>query len=259
MSTISDCAHNPLMLTYGCSLTEPGGGNMVGNMNASDLSEAPGGLSPAGFICRAAFYFDGFNLYHAIDELGQNHLKWLDLWSLSKKLLLQGHELHRVIWCSAAYTSDPQKLIRHRLYRKALESTGVECELGHFIQEFTQCKACGKRHAKRTEKQSDVNLAIRLIRDAYQDRYDTAYLVTADSDQSATARHFRDLFPDKKLISITPPGKPHSKDILRFAHGQRTIKQSAIEQNLFPQIVMQHGAEICRRPEAYDPPTASGT
>lgn len=236
-------------------MTLRGGGNMVPSMNASDLSEAPGGLSPAGFISRASFYYDGFNLYHAIDELGHRHLKWLDLRALSQKLLLQGHELQSVIWCSAAYTVDPSKLIRHRLYRRALESTGVECELGHFIDDFTKCKACGNLHKRKTEKQSDVNLAIRLIRDAYQDRYDTAYLVTADSDQSATARHFRELFPHKKLISITPPGKSHSKDILRFAHGERTIKQSAIEKSLFPQIVLQNGAEVCRRPEAYDPPT----
>ena len=31
---------------------------------------------------RVAVYVDGFNLYHAIDELRDNQLKWLDLWQL---------------------------------------------------------------------------------------------------------------------------------------------------------------------------------
>ena len=28
---------------------------------------------------RVSVYIDGFNLYHAIDALNENHLKWLDL------------------------------------------------------------------------------------------------------------------------------------------------------------------------------------
>jgi hypothetical protein len=28
---------------------------------------------------RASFYVDGFNLYHAIDDLGDNTLKWLNV------------------------------------------------------------------------------------------------------------------------------------------------------------------------------------
>jgi hypothetical protein len=31
-------------------------------------------------------YIDGFNLYHAIDDLEKPHLKWLDLNALSKRL-----------------------------------------------------------------------------------------------------------------------------------------------------------------------------
>jgi hypothetical protein len=227
---------------------------MVCAMSASDLSGAPGGLSPAGSFSRAAFYYDGFNLYHAIAELQESHFKWLNLWALSEKMLLKNDQLRGVIWCSAAYTADPQKLIRHRIYRKALESTGVECELGHFVDELARCKSCGKQYYKKTEKQSDVNLAIRLIRDAFQDRFDTAYLVTADSDQAATARHFRDLFPNKRIISITPPNKTHSKAILQHAHGQRAISRASLAQCLFPEIVELANGEVCRRPAEYNPP-----
>lgn len=227
---------------------------MIKTLNAPDLSVAPGGLSPAGSVSRAAFYYDGFNIYHAVSNLGESHLKWLNLWALSEKLLMRGHELKSVVWCSAAYTADPRKLTRHRIYRRALESTGVECELGHFIDEPAQCKSCGKSYFKKTEKQSDVNLAIRLIRDGFQNRYDCAYIVTADSDQAASARHFRALFPDKKLISVTPPGKPHSKAILQHAHGQRTIHRNTIAECLFTAAITSGSGEICRRPPEYDPP-----
>jgi len=37
-------------------------------------------------------YIDGFNLYHAIDELAQPHLKWLNLWALSSHLLREASQ-----------------------------------------------------------------------------------------------------------------------------------------------------------------------
>lgn len=39
---------------------------------------------------RGAIYVDGFNLYHAISDLGMPHLKWLDLWRLGS-LIARGH------------------------------------------------------------------------------------------------------------------------------------------------------------------------
>jgi len=33
---------------------------------------------------RTIVYIDGFNLYHALDDLRENHLKWVDLWALSQ-------------------------------------------------------------------------------------------------------------------------------------------------------------------------------
>ena len=38
---------------------------------------------------RVFVYVDGFNLYHAIDDLNQDHLKWVNLWALSEKLIAQ--------------------------------------------------------------------------------------------------------------------------------------------------------------------------
>ena len=36
---------------------------------------------------RVNAYVDGFNLYHAIDELGHNHLKWVNLRALCEQFL----------------------------------------------------------------------------------------------------------------------------------------------------------------------------
>jgi hypothetical protein len=39
-----------------------------------------------GFVMRVACYLDGFNLYHAIDDLQKPHLKWVDLEALAQSI-----------------------------------------------------------------------------------------------------------------------------------------------------------------------------
>jgi len=38
-------------------------------------------------------FIDGFNLYHAINNLNQSHLKWLNLHSLSKTFIKSKSEI----------------------------------------------------------------------------------------------------------------------------------------------------------------------
>ena len=74
---------------------------------------------------RAAFYIDGFNLYHPINDLNQPHLKWLNLWDLGQLLIPpQSETLVRVVFGTAIVTQDYNKIARHQQYMKALEIVG---------------------------------------------------------------------------------------------------------------------------------------
>ena len=106
---------------------------------------------------RAALYVDGFNLYHAIDDLGQNHLKWLNMWALGELIIpSKSQTLVKVTWCTAIRTDDVPKMLRHREYIRALEGTGVTCLQGHFARETRDCRACGVQWHAPVEKQGDV-------------------------------------------------------------------------------------------------------
>lgn len=207
---------------------------------------------------RSAFYIDGFNLYHAIADLGAPHLKWLNLWALANRLIpSQSETLVKVVWCSAVITKHNDKMLRHRAYRKALEAAGVTCLGGHFVREPRKCRArCQEEWEAWAEKEGDVNVAISLIDDAHRDLFDVAYLVTADSDQAATARLLKERFPDKSLISVAPPGRRHSKAIL--AHTPSipiTIRESALEWCIFgPAVLDPQGNVVVMRPNEYAPP-----
>lgn len=226
---------------------------MTDVIHAVGLPAASGGLGAAVSI-RAAVYIDGFNLYHAIDDLGAPHLKWVDLHALSLAIIRHGERLVRVVWCTAVNTKHTEKMLRWREYKKAQLSAGVICVEGHFTEEPRRCPQ-GHDYFHPTEKEGDVNVAINLISDAHLDVFDVAYVVSADSDQAATFAMFRVRFPDKTIISVAPPGRVHSKSVIRHAHHTRSIAREAVEAALFAgPVIIRNGERIAKRPDDYTPP-----
>lgn len=202
---------------------------------------------------RSAVFYDGFNMYHALDELGQPYLKWVDLWSLSQKLLSADEELVAVTHCTAVRTDDVPRMLRHRAYLAALEGVNVKCLRGHFSDEMGKCHDCGSQWKKPVEKQGDVNLAIAIIDGGHQDAFDNCYLVTADGDQLATIKLFRERFPDKKIISVSPPGRIHNKASRDSASNSAKITKEMVALSLFGHAA-QGRDRLIKRPPEYDPP-----
>ncbi|WP_415008079.1 NYN domain-containing protein [Aestuariivirga sp.] len=175
---------------------------------------------------RAILYVDGFNLYHPIQRLGASHLKWLDLTALGRLICQdRGHELVGVTYCTAYQRNDPNRLARHKKYIQALESTGlVETVLGHYMEQETDaCRHCGIVGTKETEKQTDINLALSVFSDAMHDRFDWAYLLSADSDQAATARFLRDHFEGKSSCYCCPAWKRYLHKHCQLCRGKAKV------------------------------------
>lgn len=204
---------------------------------------------------RGAFFVDGFNLYHPLRELGRPHLKWLDLWALGELVCRdRGHELVSVTYCTAYQKDSADQKLRHEKYIDALKSRGVRVLLGHYIMaESKDCYHCGSKSVYPTEKQTDINLALSVFNDARLDKYDWAYLLSADSDQTATAKFMRSSFPDKKLVTVSPPNRGISDNIANFADGKRRLNEGDIEKCRFPSYVQING-KIIRCPREYDLP-----
>lgn len=207
----------------------------------------------------AALYVDGFNLYHAIDDLKKNYLKWLDLWSLGELIIpSQSQRLRRVVYCTAVKTDDTQKMLRHRPYIKALQAKDVKCLQGHFSTESASCRDCGYSWERQVEKQGDVNLALSLLDDAHMHIFEHAYLLTSDGDQCATVRVLKERFPAKKLTTVAPPGRAHNKMILNIADTKITITESHLERSVFPGLAVMtpDGRSVAARwPKDYSPPS----
>lgn len=214
-------------------------------------------------MIRVSCYIDGFNLYHSIDDMNRasrgalNHLKWLDL----KKLMTvftdpSVHQIDTIKYFSAYATWKPDQHERHQIYVKALQSKGINVILGQFKEKDIYCPGCKLIHKGHEEKESDVNIAVQLIGDAYTDQFDHAFIVSRDSDLSGPIRYIRQHFPKKKVKIIAPPHRRHSKELWALANSQASISQIHLERCLLDQTVVDSkGIKVCTRPKVYDPKT----
>lgn len=205
-------------------------------------------------INRAAFYFDGFNFYHAIDDLNKPHLKWMNLWRLGKTLASsRGDTIVKAEYFSAFREDIPEKVGRHREYLKAIEAFGVITNLGHFSKEPKTCNRCQETWKHPTEKETDINLAIKAITDAIDDLYDVAYIVTTDGDQKPTCRILQERF-QKKVVTVATPGRRHNMDLMNICGGDAnaaSFSTQMLESNVMTASVIIPGG-FARRPAEYD-------
>ncbi len=210
-------------------------------------------------MIRVASFIDGFNLYHALKRLNEPHLLWTDLWGLSQAQLANRTErLQAVYYFSAFANWLPQEKARHKEYVAALECVGVTTVMGHFKEKDRHCPKCSHGWKGHEEKETDVNIAIYLLNEAYKDTYDKALVVSRDSDLKPAICMVRNVFPGKEVIVVAPPHLGHSVDLIGVASGKRKITKTQLEKCLLPAMLTDvHGNLLATRPAKYDPPTSS--
>lgn len=200
---------------------------------------------------RTNAYIDGFNLYHSILSFNEPRLKWLDLRSLCEKFLRNSDELHEVYFFSAYLTHNQDKFSRHLNYTKALQSVSVTPIMGKFKKKFPHCKNCNTDYQTHEEKQSDINIAITLLRDAFLDKFDKAFLITADTDLVSTIKMIKELFPKKRIILLVPPKRrKYANELIQTANANFEIKKTDLLNSLLPDTIYLKN-EVIKIPNEY--------
>ncbi len=149
----------------------------------------------------------------------------------------------------------PGPRARHVQYVQALEHSGVTVVMGHFKKKDRYCPHCNGHWIGHEEKETNVNIALCLLNEAYKDSYDRAYIVSRDSDLKPAIAMVRNEFPKKEIIVVAPPHAGHSTDLIGVAHAKKKISKHQIEQCLFPELLTDAGGNIvATRPAKYSPP-----
>lgn len=200
---------------------------------------------------RVIVYVDGFNLYHAVDNLNRPHLKWVDLRALAAGLLRHGEVLKTVKYFSAYATWIPTARARHELYVAALRSRGVEIHMGQFKQKPRKCRHCGTRWMGHEEKETDVQIATHMVCDALLGEVDRIILISADTDLSPPIKAIAAQKPQVEVFVAPPPGRLR---ICRALGPKLEIRRSRLEASLLPQSIQTGPGRFVTRPSSYDPP-----
>lgn len=97
---------------------------------------------------------------------------------------------------------------------------------------------------------TDVNIAVELLSDAYQDKYDKAILISADSDLTAPIKAVCNLFPAKKIVVAFPPER-FSFELSKVCTSHFPIGRKKFIESVFPDEVVKQDGFILKRPDRW--------
>jgi len=195
---------------------------------------------------RVAAYVDGFNLYYGIREDGRRHL-WLDIEGLVRSLLKPEQQLVVVRYFTAPVRDDTAALSRQQLYWNALgaHSSLLDIRVGRFQRKSRRCFSCGSSWVDYEEKESDVALGAALVADGARGLFDTAMIVSADSDMVSAVRELQRLRPEVRVIAAFPPNR-NSGELKRACDAFIPIGHAKIRQSQLPEAVQTSSHSIVR-------------
>lgn len=200
---------------------------------------------------RVVAYMDGFNLYFGLRDRAWRKYYWLDLVALSTNLLKPGQILAGVHYFTTRIRNNGRNspdIQRQTTYIEALETLpALTVNFGHYLEKPRKCVRCGNAWKDFEEKMTDVNIACQLLLDAFDNRFDTALLLSADSDLTTPVRQVRRRFPQKRIVVAQPPGR-HSSELTKAASGFFTVGEDKVRQSQLPPTVKRADGFVLSRP-----------
>jgi uncharacterized LabA/DUF88 family protein len=187
-------------------------------------------------------YIDSFNLYYgSLNKPHQNRgTKWLDLEQWLSKILLQ-NDIQKIKFYTARVSGkyDPLKPVRQDTYFRALKTLPtVEIIEGFFLLKTQKIHispdVCISARVFE-EKGTDVNLATNLVNDAYKKKFDTAIVVSNDSDLAEAVRIVTQEVGLK--VGVLNPYSKFNKQLIRYATFKHGIRDKAILASQFPAVL----------------------
>ena len=212
---------------------------------------------------RVIAYVDGFNLYFGLKDSKYKRFYWLNLQDMVLKLLRKYQKLVLTKYFTARISGpekgDSSRLARDLEAKRCRQGTFLEALetldefvifYGHYLREKLNCHECGHIWNDHEEKMTDVNIATEMLSDAFENKFDTALLISADSDLVPTVNAIKRLFPEKQIITYFPPGR-FSAQLKNVADQQFTIGRRTLAKSQFPDQVVKADGYVLKRPEQW--------
>jgi hypothetical protein len=197
---------------------------------------------------RIIAYIDGFNLYYGLRAKGWKRFYWLDLRQVALRLLKPDQTLVATKYFTTIVTSPADKNRRQATYLEALATLpDFYIYYGHYLADTITCRNCGHTYTTHHEKMTDVNIAIELLSDAFEDRFDVALLISADSDLVGPVERVRHLFPQKQVVAVFPPAR-YSNALKAVVAARLHLDRLILAKSMFPDEIAKPDGFVLRRP-----------
>jgi hypothetical protein len=200
---------------------------------------------------RVISYIDGYNLYHGMqdkarivdgkgNQVNREYYRymWSDLVKLSASLLRPNQELIATKYFTSRVSGNVASEERQAKWLDVISTLpSLSIYYGTFQTDPKKCPACQKREFHPQEKKTDVNIATQMICDGLRDKFDTALLITGDSDQVPTIQMITHEF-NKSVIVAFPPERL-SAELKLYARANMTIGAQK-----FKDAIMSHSTTL---------------
>jgi uncharacterized LabA/DUF88 family protein len=199
-------------------------------------------------VKRVIAYIDGFNLYFGLRARGWKRFYWLDLRQVVLHLTRPDQTLAATKYFTSVVMSPPDKNRRQATYLEALATLpDFHIYHGHYVADTITCRNCKHSYTTYHEKMTDVSIAVELLSDAFEDRFDVALLISADSDLVGLVQRVRQLFPQKRIVAVFPPAR-HSNALKNAANACLHIDHITLAKSVFPDEVVKTDGFALKRP-----------
>ena len=163
------------------------------------------------------FYIDGFNFYFGLKEMCKHKpdwrkFYWIDIVKLCNEFLNENEEIGEVHYFTARPKNKGKTTRQNMLMscNKAINGEKFKIHYGKYQDKPMICRAedgCGKSFMHWEEKQTDVNLAIKMIETCHYDECNKIVLISGDSDFLPPLKLIKNFYKEKDLLVMFPPTK----------------------------------------------------
>lgn len=203
---------------------------------------------------KAIVYIDGFNLYYGCVK--GTPYRWLNMREFAERMLPKD-EVVAIKYFTAKIQARPHDQgapARQATFLRALETLpGMEIFYGKFLTSKITARLVtpaqgGQRSAqvwKTEEKGSDVNLAMHMLVDAFEENCELAVVVSNDGDLKGPIEYVRNVF-ERPVGVLNPTGRrSYALSPAQLPKGSfyKPIREAVLAKSQFPdEIVDARGA-----------------
>ena len=212
---------------------------------------------------RSLIYIDGFNFYYGLLH-DRPDLKWLNYQRLAE-LLRPDDDLLQVNLFTALVDADRHQSEKRDRQKRLFHALGVQSRMklvfGKFAQRERECLVYSCPHRQKfwalEEKQTDVNIALSMVRDVSLLKPQVMVLISGDIDLLPALEEVKRLDRSIHLAIYLPATDQEFKHRRKDEFGKfglvKPIPEKFLRQAQFPAKVDNGKGTIFERPAAWPP------